>query len=90
MTTELDKLKTAITQAKQKQDKQTKKHPKQHNHHPLRSAGEMVAALAVSVFIGVQLDATFATKPVFLIIFFILGSLAGMLTIWKHHAKTKR
>ena len=88
MTTELDKLKTAIAEAKDKQTKRPR--PKQQNHHPLRIAGEMVAALAVSVFIGVQLDATFATKPVFLIIFFILGSLTGMMTLWKQHAKTKK
>ena len=42
---------------------------------------EMVAAVAVGTIIGFILDNWFGTKPWFIIIFFIIGVIAGMLNV---------
>jgi len=44
---------------------------------------EIVAALIIGVGIGLIVDNYFATKPFGLIIFFILGALAGFLNIYR-------
>ena len=44
---------------------------------------ELVAAVAVGTIIGFILDTWFDTKPWLIIIFFFLGSAAGMLNIIK-------
>ncbi len=42
---------------------------------------ELVAAVAVGTIIGFILDNWFDTKPWFIIIFFFLGAIAGMLNV---------
>ena len=44
---------------------------------------EIVAALIVGVGIGILVDNYFNTKPFGLIIFFILGALAGFLNVYR-------
>tara|TARA_B100001123_G_scaffold239890_1_gene268386 strand:- start:716 stop:1000 length:285 start_codon:yes stop_codon:yes gene_type:complete len=44
---------------------------------------EIVAALVVGVSIGIIVDKYLNTKPFGLIIFFILGSLAGFLNVYR-------
>jgi len=44
---------------------------------------EFVAAVAVGTIIGFILDSWFGTKPWLIIIFFFLGSAAGMLNVIK-------
>ena len=44
---------------------------------------ELVAAVAVGTIIGFILDSWFGTKPWLIIIFFFLGSAAGMLNVIK-------
>ena len=44
---------------------------------------ELVAAIGVGVGIGVLLDAWLGTKPWMLLLFFVLGSAAGMLNIFR-------
>ena len=44
---------------------------------------EIVAALIVGVGIGLLVDNYFNTKPVGLIIFFILGAFAGFLNVYR-------
>ena len=44
---------------------------------------ELVAAVAVGTIIGFILDSWFDTKPWLIIIFFFLGSAAGMLNVIK-------
>ena len=44
---------------------------------------ELVAAVAVGAIIGVILDNWFGTKPILIIIFFLLGSAAGILNVFK-------
>ncbi len=49
----------------------------------LRIASDMVAGLGVGVGIGLALDWWLETKPWFLIVFFVLGSAAGMLNVYR-------
>jgi ATP synthase protein I len=44
---------------------------------------ELVAALAVGVGIGWLLDRWLGTKPWLMVVFFFLGSAAGMLNVWR-------
>ena len=44
----------------------------------LRVATEIVAAIAVGVVIGILLDRWLGTQPLFLIVFFVLGSAAAL------------
>ena len=44
---------------------------------------EIVAALIVGVGIGIIVDKSFDTQPFGLIIFFILGALAGFLNVYR-------
>jgi len=48
-----------------------------------RVAGELVAALAVSVAIGWWLDRWLGTAPWLLVLFLVLGSAAGVLNVWR-------
>jgi ATP synthase protein I len=49
----------------------------------LRIGTELVAALLVGVGIGVLLDYWLGTKPWMLIVFFVLGSAAGFLNVYR-------
>ena len=44
---------------------------------------ELVAAVAVGTIIGFILDNWFGTKPWFIIIFFLLGVIAGILNVFR-------
>ena len=44
---------------------------------------ELVAAVTVGSIIGFILDNWFGTKPILIIVFFILGSVAGILNVIK-------
>ena len=44
---------------------------------------ELVSAIAVGTIIGIFVDKYLGTKPFGLIIFFILGSLAGFLNVYR-------
>ncbi|KFB54029.1 ATP synthase [Anopheles sinensis] len=43
----------------------------------------MVAALVVGVVVGYGLDRLCGTKPLFLILFSLIGGAAGMLNVWR-------
>jgi len=49
----------------------------------LKVVVEIVAAMAVGVAIGMLLDNYFDTRPIFIIIFFLLGSAAGILNVFR-------
>ena len=49
--------------------------------HAFKVGTELVAAVAVGTIIGFILDSWFDTKPWLIIIFFFLGSAAGMLNV---------
>lgn len=44
---------------------------------------EIVAALGIGVGIGILLDNFFDTRPLFIIIFFLLGGCAGILNVFR-------
>lgn len=44
---------------------------------------EMVAGVIVGLILGIPLDEYFGTKPLFLIIFLILGFAAGLLNVFR-------
>ncbi|MGY6768429.1 AtpZ/AtpI family protein [Komagataeibacter xylinus] len=49
----------------------------------IRSGTELVSALVVGVGIGWGLDHWLGTKPWFLIVFSLLGGVAGVLNVWR-------
>jgi ATP synthase protein I len=49
----------------------------------LRLSVELVSALIVGVGIGILLDRWLGTKPWMLILFFVLGSAAGLLNVFR-------
>ncbi|WP_370636765.1 AtpZ/AtpI family protein [Komagataeibacter sp. FNDCF1] len=49
----------------------------------IRSGTELVSALVVGVGIGWGLDHWLHTKPWFLIVFSLLGGVAGVLNVWR-------
>ena len=49
----------------------------------LKLAVEIVAAMAVGLAIGLFLDSYFNTRPLFTIIFFLLGRSAGILNVFR-------
>ena len=51
---------------------------------------ELVAAVAVGTIIGFILDTWFGTKPWLIIVFFFLGSAAGILNVIKTAKKMQR
>ena len=53
----------------------------------LKLGTELVAAVVVGTIIGFILDGWFDTKPWLIIIFFFLGTAAGMLNIFKKAKK---
>ena len=48
-----------------------------------RVATELLAGLIIGASIGLVMDKWFNTKPLFLIIFFILGGIAGIYNLWR-------
>lgn len=49
----------------------------------MRIAVEMVAGIGVGTFIGLMLDRWLGTKPWLLIVFFLLGSAAAFLNVYR-------
>ncbi len=48
-----------------------------------RVTTELVAGLVVGTFIGWALDKWLGTKPTFMVVFFFIGSAAGMMNVWR-------
>ena len=48
-----------------------------------RVATELVAGVIVGTFIGWILDNWLGTSPLFLVLLFFLGAMAGMLNVWR-------
>ena len=53
----------------------------------MRIGTEMVASLVVGVAIGYGLDEWLGTRPWFMIVFFFLGSAAGIMNVYKSAGK---
>tara|TARA_B100000674_G_C37616953_1_gene812483 strand:- start:335 stop:625 length:291 start_codon:yes stop_codon:yes gene_type:complete len=83
----LEELKTRLKIAKSKFQKKT---GDQHGNkkgiflgNALKLGTELVAAVAVGTIIGFILDNWFDTKPLLIIIFFLFGSAAGIVNVFR-------
>ena len=79
-----DDFKTRLKIAKSKMKKQVQSDSEQKGSFmggAFKLGTELVAAVAVGTIIGFILDNWFDTKPWLIIIFFFLGSAAGMLNV---------
>ena len=82
---------------KEKLDKLQSSKTNQNNKNKETGAGfgfkistEIIAALGIGVCIGLLVDKYFNTKPFGLIIFFILGALAGFLNVYRVMRRIER
>ncbi len=79
-----DPLKTRLEIAKNKVSKKNL-FDKKNNPSPIGTAfklsTELVAAVAVGTIIGFIFDKTFGTKPWFILIFFFVGVVAGIMNV---------
>ena len=76
-------LKKKIDQYQNMDEKKLSKSKKSGASFGFKISTEIVAALVVGVGIGVLVDNYFNTQPFGLIIFFILGALAGFLNVYR-------
>ena len=78
----LKSLKKKIQEAKEKIEEPVVEAPK-----PLgkimKVVVEIVAAMAVGLGIGILIDNYFDTRPFFIIVFFLLGSAAGIMNVFR-------
>ena len=75
-------LKEKIDQAKSKYISSKKNEPKSFGK-VMKVVVEIVAAMAVGLGIGILIDNYFETRPIFIIVFFLLGSAAGILNVFR-------
>ena len=79
----LDKrIDTALSRKNDTQS-QKKKFDKNFSSIMSRVATELVAGLIIGTGIGLVIDNWLETKPLFLIIFFFLGGIAGIYNLWR-------
>ena len=84
--TEKDDFKTRLKIAKSKLEKNSDKNNSQKNTffgNAFKLGTELVAAVVVGTIIGFILDSWFDTKPILIIIFFLFGSAAGIVNVFK-------
>ena len=79
----LEKLKKKINYYEHERIDQSKISKRNGAGFGFKISTEIVAALVVGVGIGVLVDNYFNTQPFGLIIFFILGALAGFLNVYR-------
>ena len=83
---DLEDLKTRLKIAKSKlQNKNLEKADKKGIFlgNAFKLGNELVAAVAVGTIIGFILDNWFDTKPVLIIVFFLFGSAAGIMNVFR-------
>ena len=81
---DLENLKTRLKIAKSKMKKSSLDNSEKNGSFmgfAFKLGTELVAAVAVGTIIGFILDSWFDTKPWLIIVFFFLGSAAGMLNV---------
>jgi len=84
--TEKDDFKTRLKIAKSKLEKNTDKNNNQKNTfigNAFKLGTELVAAVVVGTIIGFILDSWFDTKPILIIVFFLFGSAAGIVNVFR-------
>tara|TARA_Y100000590_G_C15266600_1_gene843338 strand:- start:15 stop:293 length:279 start_codon:yes stop_codon:yes gene_type:complete len=81
---EIENLKNRINKLTQEERKrENRQEDKKGMSFGFRIGVELVAAISVGVIIGIFVDKYLGIQPFGLIIFFILGSLAGFLNIYR-------
>jgi ATP synthase protein I len=81
---EIERRINAMQQEKQKGDQPSRSAlPKGMGAIMGRVATELVAGVIVGAFIGWVLDNWLGTSPLFLLVLFFLGAIAGMLNVWR-------
>tara|TARA_Y100000590_G_scaffold253283_1_gene284542 strand:- start:761 stop:1036 length:276 start_codon:yes stop_codon:yes gene_type:complete len=83
MNKELKDLKEKLEKYKEETTKTKRKTKEKGAGFGFKISTEIIAALAVGVGIGLIVDNYFNTKPLGLIIFFILGAFAGFLNVYR-------
>jgi ATP synthase protein I len=78
MSDELDALEAKIRKAKGPEEV-----PDHSNREGVQAGLELVLSILVGGAIGYGLDSFFGTKPLFMIIFFLMGTAAGFLSIYR-------
>ena len=79
----IDNLKKKIDELKDTKDNKNKNRKMSGTSFGFKISTEIVAALVVGVGIGIIVDNYFDTSPFGLIIFFIIGSFAGFLNVYR-------
>ena len=79
----LDKRIDTALSKKNNIQSQKKKIDKNFSSIMSRVATELVAGLIIGTGIGLVIDNWLKTKPLFLIIFFFLGGIAGIYNLWR-------
>ena len=79
----LEKLKQKLDKPQSSKTDQSHKHKETGAGFGFKISTEIIAALVVGVGIGLIVDNYFNTKPFGLIIFFILGALAGFFNVYR-------
>ena len=79
----LNNLKNKINTVEKNQYEKNYKQKEKNASFGFKISTEIVAALVVGVGIGLIVDNYFNTKPIGLIIFFILGAFAGFLNVYR-------
>ena len=78
----LNSLKKKIQEAKEKIEEPAVDAPKPVGKI-MKVLVEIVAAMAVCLGIGILIDNYFDTRPFFIIVFFLLGSAAGIMNVFR-------
>ena len=86
----LEDLKTKIDKLQSSKKDQNQRYRKTGAGFGFKISTEIIAALFIGVFIGLLVDNYFNTKPFGLIIFFILGALAGFLDVYRVMRRIER
>ena len=83
------RLKIAKEKAKNKLEKKNQE-PSSNIGQAFKMSTELVSAVAVGTIIGFILDSWFDTKPWLIIIFFFLGSSAGIINVFRAAKKMQK
>ena len=79
----LENLKKKLDKLQSSKKDQSHKHKETGAGFGFKISTEIIAALVVGVGVGLVVDKYFNSKPIGLIIFFILGALAGFLNVYR-------
>ena len=86
----LENLKQKLDKLQSSKTDHTQRYKKTGAGFGFKISTEIIAALVIGVCTGLLVDNYFNTKPLGLIIFFILGALAGFLNVYRVMRRIER